>query len=257
MATEIQQVPFYHDTTEGKLNGLIQYLYHPGEWNDNKPFQYDLDDPLGTKKPNNKLISNYLKTRKGNCVSMPILVQSLGERLGLDMALSTAPLHIFVKLHDQGNSYNVETTAGGLKANNSYIKEFEISFTAMRNELYLQSLDKKEALAIMLTGLGTQYLEKGDLSSAQIIADLMLNNYPNYVSAMHLNGNIWHKRLTSELDEARSKRLRLTPELKKRFDDYLQNNLDWFERAEKLGWQEPPSDYDERYLKMIEDEKGK
>lgn len=106
-------------------------------------------------------------------------------------------------------------------------------------------------------GLGTQYLEKGDLSSAQIIADLMLNNYPNYVSAMHLNGNIWHKRLTSELDEARSKRLRLTPELKKRFDDYLQNNLDWFERAEKLGWQEPPSDYDERYLKMIEDEKGK
>ena len=82
MATEIQQVPFYHDTTEGKLNGLIQYLYHPGEWNDNKPFQYDLDDPLGTKKPNNKLISNYLKTRKGNCVSMPILVQSLGERLG-------------------------------------------------------------------------------------------------------------------------------------------------------------------------------
>jgi hypothetical protein len=36
-----------------------------------------------------KLISTYLATRRGNCVSMPILVLLVGERMGLDLSLST------------------------------------------------------------------------------------------------------------------------------------------------------------------------
>lgn len=253
MAEDIKTVPFYGDSTEGKLNGLIQYLYRPGPWNNQKPYQYDFDDPLGTAKPRNKLVSHYLKTRKGNCVSMPILTLMLGERLGLDMSLSTAPLHLFVRLNDNGDIYNIETTAGGLKADSSYIKEFEISFTAMRNGIYLQSLTKRETLAAMLNGLGVEYFVRGDLVSAKKIGDLMLEHYPKYVTAMHLQGNIVRAQLKRVIDNVRMGFIPDTPGLRSQLDAMVDRNLAWFEKAESLGWQEPPRDYDERYLQMIEE----
>ena len=60
------------------LDALRYNIYHAGVWNDEKPFSYDIDDPLG-HNINNKLLSTYLKTRKGNCVSMPMLVYLLGS----------------------------------------------------------------------------------------------------------------------------------------------------------------------------------
>ena len=61
----------------------------------------------------NKLISTYLATRRGNCVSMPILMLIIGERMGLDLALSTAPLHIFIRHREGGREVNLEATSGG------------------------------------------------------------------------------------------------------------------------------------------------
>lgn len=55
------------------MTALGQVIYTPGPWNDNHPFSYDLDDPLGVNKLN-KLVSIYLHTHKGNCVSMPTLL---------------------------------------------------------------------------------------------------------------------------------------------------------------------------------------
>jgi hypothetical protein len=61
-----------------KVEVLKKYLYVAGPWNDNRPFQYDLDDPLG-QNIRNKLLSSYLDSHKGNCVSMPSLFVVLGR----------------------------------------------------------------------------------------------------------------------------------------------------------------------------------
>lgn len=53
-----------------KLFALKKYIYEKGAWNNNKPFQYNMKDPLGTYIPS-KLLTNYLQNRLGNCVSMP------------------------------------------------------------------------------------------------------------------------------------------------------------------------------------------
>jgi hypothetical protein len=90
------------DATPGqRFAALVDTLYQSGPWNDGRPFTYDLEDPLG-KVPANKRLATYLATRKGNCISMPILVLILGQRLGLPLALATAPRHVFVKVHDTG-----------------------------------------------------------------------------------------------------------------------------------------------------------
>ena len=54
------------------MQALKRYIYEPGEWNNFQPYQYDMDDPLGTKL-SNKLLSHYLAAKKGNCVTMPFL----------------------------------------------------------------------------------------------------------------------------------------------------------------------------------------
>ena len=42
-------------------------------------------------------MSHYLATRKGNCVSMPVLFVILGQKLGLPITLAIAPNHVFAK----------------------------------------------------------------------------------------------------------------------------------------------------------------
>jgi len=60
------------------------------------------------------LLQRYLTTRRGNCITMPILFLALGQRLGLTMTLAEAPLHVFVKYtDDDGAVWNLEATSGG------------------------------------------------------------------------------------------------------------------------------------------------
>ncbi|HEY8698014.1 MAG TPA: hypothetical protein VIM02_10370 [Rhizomicrobium sp.] len=55
-----------------KLAAVRRVIYVSGDWNRHHPFQYDLKDPLG-KNAINRLLSTYLKTHRGNCISMPVL----------------------------------------------------------------------------------------------------------------------------------------------------------------------------------------
>ncbi len=93
-----------------KILSLSAFLYEGGFWNNNQPFKYDFEDPLG-QDLKTKLLATYLETKKGNCISMPILYLILADRIGLDVTLSTAPLHVFVKFKDPVTNqyYNLET----------------------------------------------------------------------------------------------------------------------------------------------------
>ena len=97
------------------VDALLKTMYEPGPWNDGRPFSYDLDDPLG-KDLFNKRLATYLATRKGNCVSMPILVAILGQRLGLTITLSTAPHHVMAMFADDSQQawVYIEATGGGV-----------------------------------------------------------------------------------------------------------------------------------------------
>jgi len=77
-----------------KLTALQKLIYQAGPWNDGRPFSYDLADPSGLDI-RHKLLSTYLTTRQGNCVSMPILFLILADRMGLSgAALADAPSHV-------------------------------------------------------------------------------------------------------------------------------------------------------------------
>jgi regulator of sirC expression with transglutaminase-like and TPR domain len=146
MATNVARMVSFNATSKEKIDALRAYLYQPGDWNNNQAFVYDLEgDPKGFKI-SNKLITNYLKSRKGNCVSMPLLFVILGQKLGINVTIAHAPEHFFVRYTDQlGKNFNLETTTGaGLKKDASYQREFEISQKAIDNGLYLRAMSKKD-----------------------------------------------------------------------------------------------------------------
>ena len=170
-----------------KFKALRDYLYRPQPLGGKKPFMYDLHDD---RNPKAQLLSVYLATRKGNCISMPALFIILGQRLDIPVALTTAPNHFYVKFRgDNGLWYGVETTDGGGWADDQWqLKQFPtITPTAIANGIYLQPLTMRETAAAIAGTLLGSYESLGtvasDLARVQL-AEFLLKHYPKDISAM-------------------------------------------------------------------------
>jgi regulator of sirC expression with transglutaminase-like and TPR domain len=243
-----------------KMLAIKTYLFDAGGWNNNQPYIYDLDDPLG-RKIENKLLPNFIESKKGNCVSMPFLFLILGKKMEIDVVASTAPLHIFVRFKDDltGDVWNVETTNGGNPARNVwYVQQFGISEDAIRNGVFLKNLTNKETISLMLMEVEQYYIERKEYEKALEICDLALKYYPNYAYALARKGNAYACILDRDV---RQKGYSPDNPLPKDKEDYYKNifklNMECFEKAESLGWKETGKDFDEKYLQMVKEEQNK
>lgn len=244
-------------TARQVLDALLKTLYQPGPWNQGKPFSYDLSDPLG-KNPKNKQLATYLATRKGNCVSMPILFVILGQRLGLPVALATAPNHVLVKFADDTQQMwlNVEATAGGFKHDSSYQRETGISEAALDNGLYLRPLLPHEGLGVIAGTLMEHYGAKKDAAALMAVVDLALTANPKDPVAMIWKANAYYldtqQRITSKYPNAAD----VPPELHAEYRRVTQENLAWFAKAESLGWTQKTPEQEASYLQHIQRERA-
>ena len=181
-----------------KLLVLNSTLYQSGPWNSYHPFSFDFSDPLGDKLEN-KLLTHYLETRKGNCVSMPMLYVILGQKLELDITFATAPLHVFAKFRNDDRRWiNMETTSGGSKSNESYIKELDIRPRALETGLYLRPLTKKESLSILINILEEYYRAYRSPESQLALTEIGYNiNHLDVVSIL-MRGGAYYRLLKLE-----------------------------------------------------------
>jgi regulator of sirC expression with transglutaminase-like and TPR domain len=243
-------------TRRDKLNILISSLYQAGAWNDQRPFRYDLDDPLGANL-RTKLLATYLSTRKGNCISMPILALILGQKLGLPVTLATAPQHVMVKyLDDNGQWLNVEATGGGFKHDSSYIRDTGISEKALRNDIYLRPLSQRESVAVMASTLMEFYGREGQYERQLEVTDLALGVNPKDVVAMAHKGAANYLLLRDRFMKPYPDPSRIPKDRIPEFQHLSQENLRWYDRAEKLGWAAPTPAQETKYLESIRHEKS-
>ncbi|QWP76103.1 hypothetical protein J5226_21305 [Lysobacter sp. K5869] len=217
-----------------KLRILVDSLAQPGPWNDARPFRYDLDDPFG-EDIRNKLLATYLATRKGNCVSMPILFAILAQRIGLDASLAVAPHHLFARAKvDGGQWVNIEATSFGTKTDDSYRKELNITATAIKSGIYLRTLSPKESLGVTLETLLEHYSKSGANEQRLAVADMVLKSDPRNVSAiLHRGsacGRLARKRYDGQPQQA------LTPAQQQDLAALASCNSAAFAKAEALGW---------------------
>lgn len=240
-----------------KLDVLLSTLYQPGPWNQNRPFAYDLDDPFGRNREN-KLLATYLRTRKGNCVSMPTLVAILGQRLGLAMTLATAPEHVLVKfIDDEGRHLNVEATAGGFKYDSSYERETGITPTAIQNEIYLRPLTARESVGVMASTLMEHYAAQKRGHDLLAVADMALAVNSKDVVAMIWKANAYYLQLQQQYVSRYPTPLDIPAAMRDDYARLSRDNLAWFRKAEALGWVAPSVEKEENYLQSIEREKAR
>lgn len=220
-----------------KLTALKRYLYESGAWNGNRPFQYDLDDPLG-EKPANRLLQRYLTTRRGNCITMPMLMMFVGQRLGLKMTLAEAPLHVFVKYtDDDGAIWNLEATSGGGFTRDAWYREkLPMSDTAVANGVYLRPLSHEEATALIASFLVEHHIEAGAFENAIAVSDVLLRHYPTFAYGLVKKGSAYSGLLRRELAGKYTWMEDIPADLKVKADQWYGENMEAFAKAEALGW---------------------
>ena len=166
-----------------KFAAIRKVIYEAGPWNDNRPFSYDHADPLGSNY-HNKLLSTYVKTRLGNCVSMPTLFLIIAERLGLNVAFSTAPLHVFIiYTTPKGTRVNVEATNGGhFERPTRYQETTPMSDRAIASGLYMRRLSHEEGVALQASTVVDALIAQGKYQEAVEVADVILK----HLSLIHI-----------------------------------------------------------------------
>jgi regulator of sirC expression with transglutaminase-like and TPR domain len=241
-------------TSMQKKDALRAYIYEPGEWNRYQSFSYDLSDPRGTNLQS-KLLATYMDTRKGNCISMPILFLSLGQKLGLDMTASTAPLHMFVKFTEDetGQTYNLETVSGGNPARDSWLRHaFPMTDLAVQNGLYLQKLTRQETVAAMLATLQQHYMEKKQFGMVILLTEMILDVYPKLVSAIVYSASAFNELLKAH-DLWQYRKPSDVPKEKRGLFKYLVSHSNGFHnQAIEMGWDQPSQAEEEAYTKRVQ-----
>ncbi|WP_182552838.1 transglutaminase family protein [Phyllobacterium myrsinacearum] len=228
-------------TSMEKMKALRAFIYEPGKWNDNKPFQYNMADPYGLEFKT-RLLSNYLATRKGNCISMPMLFLILGERLGLDVTLSTAPLHVFVKYTDDatGTTYNLETTSGaGATREMWYQKKAPMTEQAIANGVYMKKLSRKQTISVMATLVMEDMLETKRYEDAIAVADVLLEVWPEDAYTLIKKGTAYYKILEENFIKKYPDERDIPADKLPEANRLHQANLAAFEQAGTLGWTQP------------------
>jgi regulator of sirC expression with transglutaminase-like and TPR domain len=221
-----------------RLAALRRQIYERGPWNDYHPCDYDHSDPDGTHIPN-KLLHVYLRRRLGNCVSMPILFLILARRLGLDMALASAPLHIFLRYRSpEGGIFNLETTSGGHPARDEWYRHnFPMSDRALASGLYMRSLTRREGVALMATTVLEHLLLGGRHEEAIAVARIILEHDPRAGQVMAAQGTAYGRLLEVEFIEKYPIPYLIPEALRPRRLMLIERNVSLFSAAEALGWE--------------------
>jgi len=227
-------------TAVQNLAAVRRFIYVDGDWNAHRPFQYDMTDPLG-KKIVDKLLPVYITTRRGNCVSMPILFIILANRLGVHVTASTAPFHVFAKFVDDrtGKTYNLETTSGAFPARDAWVRQnFPMTDLAIKNGVYLKTLTKKETVAVMAEVVLEHDMAEGRWQQVIDVADIILKYYPHFTNAILDHGTAAAFLMDTEFKQKYPSLKDVPVALLPTYFLLDQANHADFARAEALGWRE-------------------
>ncbi len=222
-----------------RMKALRAFLYEPGWWNDQEALSPTTwTDPYGRKFGTQEL-TTYLSTRKGNCISMPILFLVLGERIGLNITLATAPLHAFVKWRDaeSGQSWNLEATSGGgFTRDDWYRQTLPMTDEAVKNGVYLRALSRRETVALMATLVLEDLLLEERYEEAIAVADVLIEANPADAYALVKKGSAYYRILQRDILRPYPNQKDLPADKRGYAVELYRANQAAFAKAHALGW---------------------
>jgi regulator of sirC expression with transglutaminase-like and TPR domain len=149
------------EDSEARIGMMNTYLYKPGWWNDSLTFTYDIND-LEAKAKENQFLNGLISTRRGSCVTLPMLWMVLADRLGWPVHAVLSTKHYFLRYEDDRlEQKNIDATIWGSYASDEqYRIDGRIPDHAIENGVFLRSLTRKEYLAALLVNQMRHYHER-------------------------------------------------------------------------------------------------
>lgn len=187
-----------------RVRALNTFLYQKGDWNDSISFCYD-DDDLKVTRLSNKFINGYISTKKGSCITLPMLYLVLAERLGFPIYASRLPYHFFVRYIPEKKipkfQENIEATNGGsYVSNKEYRQNFLVPDKALKNGVYLRTLTKKQYIASLLLTNANEWIMRKNLEKAKYYLELSMK-YDSTFSSAYMNYGLIHFQEARQLEE--------------------------------------------------------
>lgn len=222
------------------------------------PFQYDFEDPFGKKDWSKQFVTKLLRSRKGQCHSLPLLYLILAEELGTEAWLTYSPGHQYIKVQNgKGDWFNYETTNGFYSSDAWVLSSGFVKAEAIKSGIYLDTLSKREVVAACLADLAKGYTRKfGYDSFVEQCASRTLEEHPNNIYALQVLSD-YHTLLADyvlrQLDYPASGQLQTYPEA----CALLRARDDVYQRIDQLGFEPIPDEVYKSWLQSFETQKGK
>ena len=154
--------------------------------NNNQVFKYDFNDFEGFKDWKNMFVTKVIKTKTGNCHSLPYYYKILANELKAEAFLAIAPNHIYIKhIDENGKWVNVELTNGHISSDAWMISSMGISSEAIKKGIYMDALSEKESVALCLWDLAMGYQQDYGYDNFVLkCCDAVIKYYPTSISAI-------------------------------------------------------------------------
>lgn len=243
---------YMSDTLEIRDKTTKKKLFH-------YPVKYNLDDYDSHISFDSHFVTTLMRTGKGQCESMPLYYLTLAEEMGAEAYWSFSPRHSFVKIQDDKNNwYNVELTCQGILSDTHYMNNGFIKAEAIQNGLYLEPMEKKKAIAELLTHLMRGYYQKYGYDDFILkCADIVMQYSPNSVRALMFKAD-YETQLTLTLAHLlQAPKPDIMKEMLPEAYTHFEQMQALYKQMDDLGYEELPSDLYQRWLDHIAKEKAK
>ena len=236
MVFQIKHLMKRDSDPKSKIKILNDYFY--------KRFSYDLDDPMVLKEKN-RFLTGLIDSRKGSCITLPLLYVTLAQQLGLPMYPVLAPSHIFVR-YIGDISINIETTTNGrMISDEKYIEDFLIPPQSISSGAYMKRLTYKEYLSeLIMVNAIEHFFRRNKIKKGLKYIDLAIKIRPS----------------TPELYQVKGKMNSALYNKYQRVGELIKSN-NYLSILNKMRWEVKRRGYvhlrKEKYLKKIQKQKGR
>jgi hypothetical protein len=219
--------------------------------NNNKPYTYDFEDFYGKNDFSKQFVTKLLKTKNGNCHSLPFLYKLISNEAGASAFLALAPNHCYIKhIDEKGQWTNIEMTNGSFPRDQHIIKEMAVSVDAIRSGAYMRALTPKEEICFTMFDLASAYDHQFGYDNFSVeIASTALKYYPNSLELCMERHNALQSIIQKELNAPVIDTLLVRKQAK-----IFNANAEMFT---KLGYKDMPKGQYLSWMKMMKEQEKK
>jgi hypothetical protein len=236
----------------GKHFAIFNYMMEPSKYNVQEKLKYDFEDLMGNKDWSKMFVTKLLKTKTGNCHSLPYLYKILSEELGAEAYLALGPNHIYAKhKDDKGQWVNIELTNGTFPRDGWIISSLSITTDAIKSGTYMEPLTLKESVTLALLDLALGY--KFQFGSDDFIlrcTDEVIANFPKCINAYMIKREALMEKRMFILKAKGTQMSKEISRLEKMISD-LDNKIGM------MGYKEMPKEQYAQWVKDAENERKK